>query len=178
MRYAALLRAVNLGPHAKIGMADLRDLATKIGLEHPRTLIASGNLVFDATGSPDKIATTLERELAKRLKLETRVFVRPAGEWRAAIEANPFPEAAKKDPGHLVLLSLDTSPGAAAVKALQKSIVGRETVRAAGRHLYAWYRDGIGESKLSLPKIERALGTSGTGRNWNTVLKIGAMLES
>jgi len=33
MRYAAVLRAVNLGPHGKISMAALRELAAKIGFE-------------------------------------------------------------------------------------------------------------------------------------------------
>jgi uncharacterized protein (DUF1697 family) len=176
MRYVALLRAVNLGPHGKIGMEALRDLAAKVGCENPRTLIASGNLVFDASGSGDALARKLEAELAKRLKLVTRVYVRNAKEWRAAIEANPFPDAARKDPSRFVMLCLDGPPTAAAVAALQKSIVGRETVQAVGRQLYAIYPDGQGESKLGLQKIERALSVTGTGRNWNTVLKIGALL--
>ena len=177
MRYVALLRAVNLGPHGKISMEALRALAAKIGCENPRTLMASGNLIFEGSGSADGFAAKLKAELAKRLKLETSVYVRTAKDWHAAIEANPFPDAARKDPSRFAMLALDDTPTTAAVAALQKSIVGRETVKVVGRHLYAIYPDGQGESKLTLAKIERALSVTGTGRNWNTVLKIGALLE-
>ena len=34
------------------------------------------------------------------------------------------------------------------------------------------YPDGQGNSKLTNAVIERKLGTSGTARNWNTVLKL------
>ena len=57
-------------------------------------------------------------------------------------------------------------------RALQKAIVGREVVRAKGRCLYVVYRDGIGRSKLTSAMIEKKLGTRGTARNWNTVLKL------
>jgi uncharacterized protein (DUF1697 family) len=61
------------------------------------------------------------------------------------------------------------------VAALQAAVVGRETVRAAGRQAYIYYPDGIGDSKLTLNVIEKKLGSRGTGRNWNTVLKLGAL---
>ena len=90
---------------------------------------------------------------------------------------NPFADAARKDPSRFVMLCLDGAPTPAAVATLQKSIVGRETVKAVGQQLYGVYPDGQGQSKLTLSKIERALAVTGTGRNWNTVLKIGALLE-
>jgi uncharacterized protein (DUF1697 family) len=55
---------------------------------------------------------------------------------------------------------------------LQDSIAGPERVAAEGRHLYIHYADGIGRSKLTTARIEKALGTRGTARNWNTVLKL------
>jgi uncharacterized protein (DUF1697 family) len=60
---------------------------------------------------------------------------------------------------------------AAAVR-LQASIVGRERVVMAGTHGYLVYPDGIARSKLTGSMIERALGTRGTARNWNTVRKL------
>jgi uncharacterized protein (DUF1697 family) len=64
------------------------------------------------------------------------------------------------------------------VTALQKAIVGREIVRAQGRSAYIVYPDGIGRSKLTAAMIEKKLGTRGTGRNWNTVLKLAALASS
>jgi uncharacterized protein (DUF1697 family) len=48
-------------------------------------------------------------------------------------------------------------------------------VRANGREAYFTYPDGIGNSKLTIAVIERKLGARGTARNWNTVLKLGAL---
>jgi len=61
------------------------------------------------------------------------------------------------------------------VAALQAAIKGREVVRAKGRHAYIVYPDGIGRSRLTNVMIEKKLGTRGTGRNWNTVLKLAAL---
>jgi uncharacterized protein (DUF1697 family) len=66
---------------------------------------------------------------------------------------------------------------AADVIALQKAIVGREVVRAKGRCAYVVYPDGAGRSKLTNVMIEKTLGARGTARNWNTVLKLDALVR-
>ena len=48
-------------------------------------------------------------------------------------------------------------------------------VRTDGRQAYITYPDGVGQSKLTMTIIEKKLGTRGTGRNWNTVLKLHAL---
>ena len=60
------------------------------------------------------------------------------------------------------------------MNAFERQVAG-EVVEAVGNHLYAVYPDGIGRSKLTPKLIESKLGTSATGRNWNTVLKIAAL---
>ena len=177
--YIALLRAVNLGPHNKVAMADLRGLLDELGMEDPRTLLQSGNLVFRSDASKtEELERRLEKEAKARLGLNTDFFVRTAEEWSAVIEGNPFPEEAESDPSHLLVFALREAPKPAAVKALQEAIRGREVVRASGRHAYITYPDGIGRSRLTNAVIEKHLGTRGTGRNWNTVLKLQALAES
>lgn len=178
--HIALLRAVNLGPHNKIGMGDLRELAVGIGLLDARTVLQTGNLVF-RSGSQTTCAQLeqqLERAAFARLDLDTDVFVRTSREWADLIVANPFPKEAKADPAHLVAVALKAEPDRAAVTALQKSIAGRELVRAAGRCAYVFYPDGIGRSRVTSARIEKALGSRGTARNWNTVLKLAAVAST
>ena len=177
--FIALLRAVNLGPHNKVAMADLRALLDELGLGNPRSLLQTGNLVFRSNASKTaELERRLEKEARARLGLETDVFVRTAQEWRKAVQGNPFPEEAESDPGHLLVFALREAPKPAAVKALQQAIRGREVVRAKGRHAYVVYPDGIGRSRLTNAVIEKHLGNRGTGRNWNTVLKLQALAES
>ena len=62
-------------------------------------------------------------------------------------------------------------------RAPQGAIVGREVVRAKDRCAYIVYPDGIGRSKPTSAVIESKLGR-GTARNWNTVLKLRALVEA
>jgi uncharacterized protein (DUF1697 family) len=174
--HIALLRGVNVGGYKKVGMADLRALAAQLGFENAKTLLQSGNLVFHSRHRTAAIIEQLlERETSARLHLDTAFFVRDGEEWTRILSANPFPAEARRDPAHLLVVFLKRRAAAHAVKALQAAITGPETVSAAGRELYAVYPAGIGRSRLTLPLIERTLDTRGTGRNWNTVLKLAQL---
>lgn len=173
--WIALLKAVNLGGVTMVSMAELRALATELGLADVRTLLQSGNLLFSCEGrGAAQLETDLEVAIAKRFGRPAKVFVRDPAVWSAVIAANPFPDFARDDPGHMVLSVMKTTPTAEAVADLRAAIVGSETVRAVGRDLYFTYPDGIGDSKLTTAIIERRLGGATTSRNWNTVLKIAA----
>jgi uncharacterized protein (DUF1697 family) len=172
----ALLRAINLGSHQPVRMARLREFFTELGFGDARTLLQTGNVVFrSARRTGAGLERFLEAEADTRLGLRTDFCVRTIHEWEAVVEQNPFPDAAKRDPAHLVVMFLKDAPTAAAVDGLNAAIRGREVVRAVGRHAYIVYPDGIGRSRLTNALIERKLGTRGTGRNWNTVLKLAAL---
>jgi uncharacterized protein (DUF1697 family) len=173
----ALLRAINLGGLNKVGMADLRELMTSLGLADVTTLLQSGNAVFRSDKDASSLEPLLERAAEKTFGSRIEFFVRTAAEWKAMIAANPFPSEAKVDPGHLLAVTLKSAPTAAKVTALQQAIKGREVVRAKGRCAYIVYPDGVGRSKLTSALIEKTLGTRGTARNWNTVLKLAALAE-
>ena len=181
--YVALLRAVNLAGLNRVPMAELRRVAEGVGLGEARTLLQSGNLVFRTptarTGST-QLEAKLRAATAREVGVDTDFFVRTAAEWAEIVEGNPFPREAKTDPGHLVVLVCSEAPDRKRIAALTAAISGPEIVRAApraGRHAYVVYPDGIGRSKLTMALVERTLGIRGTARNWNTVLKLMAMLR-
>jgi len=178
--HVALLRAVNVGGAGKIAMADLTALFGRLGFDDPKTVLQSGSVVFGAGvgRSTGLLETFLEKESAGQLGLSTDYFVRTAAEWREVVEQNPFPDAARDDPSHLLVVALKQAPPEVAVQALQAAIVGRESVEIRDRHAYVVYPDGIGRSKLTMQLIERKLDTRGTGRNWNTVQKITELLTA
>ena len=177
--YIALLRAVNLGPHNKIGMSDLRQLLTGLGMQGVQTLLQSGNAVFQSdVRTTAQLESLIEGAAAKQLHVETDVMVRSHKEWKGLIAGNPFPREAKQDPSHVLVLPLKELPGRGTAGQLQEAINGREVVRVDGRCAYIVYPDGIGRSKLTSALIEKKLGTRGTARNWNTVLKLDALADS
>ena len=176
MIHIALLRGINVGGHKQVAMAELRDLLTRLGFADVRSLLQSGNLVFGASGrTAAQLERLLEAEAEKRLGLQTDFFVRTAKEWNDVVAHNPFPKEARRDPGHLVVMFLKDAPSVTGVKALRQAITGPEAVAAAGKQLYIVYSDGIGRSRLTNALVDKQLGTRGTGRNWNTVLKLAAL---
>ncbi|HEY7293489.1 MAG TPA: DUF1697 domain-containing protein [Dehalococcoidia bacterium] len=177
--HVALLRAVNVGGRNRVAMSDLLALLTDLGFAGGQSLLQSGNLVFRSDGrSGDELERLLESESEHRLSLRTDYLVRSAEEWRAIVARNPFPDEASRDPGHLVVMFLKAAVGPEAVAALQAAIRGRERLQAEGKQLYIVYPDGIGTSKLTNTVIESRLGTRGTARNWNTVLRLAERLQA
>ncbi len=172
-----LLRAVNLAGHNRVSMTALRELLTDLGMLDVRTLVQSGNVVFRTrTRSPLTLEQTLERATADRLGVSTDYMVRTVDEWAKVIAGNPFPDQAKNSPNRLLMMSLKDAPERETAAAFVRTLSGPEMVHAAGRHVYIVYPDGVGQSRLSGSLIEKHLRTRGTARNWNTVVKLGALV--
>ncbi len=174
----ALLRAVNVAGHNTVRMPDLRDLLAGLGMRNVRPLLQSGNLVFETSRAKQAgLEGTLERAAEAKLGLETDFLVRSGRDWGRVVANNPFPREAGQDPSHLLVMFLKAVPDPAKAEALRTTIRGREVIRIDGPHAYIVYPDGIGRSRLTTAVIEEKLGVRGTGRNWNTVLKLQAMVE-
>ena len=174
--YIALLRGINVGGNKMIAMAALRAALAEMGFADARTLLQSGNAVFRAPArAPAKLEALLEKEAGTRFGFSPDFHVRTADEWRAVVAANPFPREAKADPSHLLVTFFKAPLDPANVRKLQAAITGPEIVRSDGRQLYMTFPDGIGTSKAAL-LVDKTLGARGTARNWNTVLKLAALV--
>jgi uncharacterized protein (DUF1697 family) len=174
--WIALLRAINVGGHRKIAMSDLRDLLVELGFGDVKTVLQTGNLIFsDNSLSAAALEGHLETEAEKRLGLGTEFFVRSIQQWNRVIADNPFPAEAEEDPSRLIVQFLKKAPAGGGLAALREAIRGPEIFQNVGRQLYVVYPNGVGRSRLTGKLIERKLDVVGTGRNWNTVLKIGRL---
>jgi uncharacterized protein (DUF1697 family) len=174
----ALLRAVNLAGHNSIAMSALRDIVSGLGCSEVRTVLQSGNVVFRAKApNSTHVERLLASEAKAKLGLDLDFFVRSAKDWKMVVERNPFPEEASRDPAHLVVMFLKDAPSAGSLAELRASIRGREVVGLDGRQVYIVYPNGIGRSRLTNAVIEARLRTRGTGRNWNTVLRVAALAQ-
>lgn len=167
IRYAAFLRAVNVGGTGKLPMADLRLLCEQAGFADVQTYIASGNVALSASGDAAAVKSALEAQLLKYAGKAVAVMVRDTDALDAIIADNPFPEA----PGNKVLVMLyDTPPDTADIAAPKGQ---RDEILACGtREIYVHFPSGQGASRLQLPQADK-----GTGRNMNTIVKMSAMIR-
>lgn len=162
--YVALLRGINLGRRT-LRMDDLKRIAAELGLERPRTFIASGNLLFVSEGKEKALKAELERALEKHMGAPVGVMIRTAKEMAAVAKANPFAD----QPGNrVVAIFLDSRPPKDFVEGA-KNVAG-EHMEAGKREIYVHYPDGQGKSRLAIPAA-----ATGTARNMNTVQKLAEM---
>lgn len=164
--YVALLRAVNVGGR-QLKMADLERVAEDLGLELPRTFIASGNLLFSSDRSESALKGKLEDALAEHMGAAVGVMVRTAEEMAKVAQSNPFAD----QPGNrVVAIFLDGAP--ASDFAEQAKHVTDERMTPGTREIYVHYPSGQGRSKLKIPAA-----ASGTARNMNTVARLAELAK-
>ena len=169
-----LFRGMNTGG-IRAPVAEQRAMATDMGLANPRTLLASGNLVVESDQAPGALEAALEAETGRRFGRRIETIVRTPEQWATLVAANPFPEQAKAAPARLLAMIMKAGIKPGALEALRAFATGDERVEAAGYTLLFWHPDGIGASKMAARAQPRLIGV-GTGRNWNTVLKLADMV--
>ena len=52
IKYAAFLRGINVGGHKTVPMEGLKKTFASLGFQNVKTLLASGNILFDAPRQP------------------------------------------------------------------------------------------------------------------------------
>lgn len=176
-RWAALLKGVNVGGNRKLPMAELKAFIEGLGFTDVKTLLASGNVVFSASETDAaRLEAAIEKAAAEAIGLTTDFLLRDAAELDAIIAANPFPDAARDHPNHLLVVFHREPFPAALAERVAEVHDGPERLRAVGRELYIDYPDDIGHSTLHRPMAKLKFPKLATARNWNTVGKLRALL--
>jgi uncharacterized protein (DUF1697 family) len=175
----SMLRGVNVGGHNMIKMDALRTLYESLGLLDVQTYVQSGNVVFRTKESgADLLGKRIENAIEKTFGFRPGVVLRKAAEMRAAIAKNPFVSRQGIDPSKLLVTFLAADPGPEARGNALAIKTFPEELRIDGREVYIYFPNGMARPKMSWPRIEKALKTFGTGRNWNTVNKLLEMAEA
>ncbi len=169
--YAVLLRGINLGPHKRIAMPDLRAALTEAGYEDVRTYVASGNVVLRTTQTAPRLAAGCEALIVDRFGFEVPIIVRSAAELEQVIERDPL-QGAADDPKRYQVTFLSGAPTPELIEQLTGLATEHERLEAIGSEIYAHHPDGVGRSKLALKLGGLKRPVVGTSRNWSTVQKL------
>lgn len=173
--YICFLRGVNVGGKGKVPMAELKSVLEELGFENVKTVLQSGNVVFTAKGKPE--AKKIEAAIERAFKYRSDVHLLTRAQLRKVIADNPYQQAAKKDPGHMVVFILPDKPLATAKAKLETVACKDEKFTIRPHAVYAHFGNGMGRSRLAAT-MDRALGVRGTARNWNTLNKVFELAEA
>jgi uncharacterized protein (DUF1697 family) len=159
-RYAAFIRAMNLGRNRRVSGADLRSMFEDMGFEDVASFRTSGNVVFAAgRESAAKLTARIEQDLERTLGHEARVYLRTPAEIEAIVAAQPFePSLVEASKGKLQVSLLGAKPAAAARKQVQALATDDDRLAFSERELYWLPSAGTMESGLDRKEIEQLLG--------------------
>jgi uncharacterized protein (DUF1697 family) len=175
----AMLRGVNVGGRNLIAMADLRALCAGLKLRDAQTYVQSGNVVF-RTDERDRamLATRLEKAIERKCGFRPSVILRTAAELKRVIARNPLAKRRGVEPAKLLVSFLAGEPDAEARRKVREMKPDPEEIWIEGSELYIYFPNGMGKSKVPWSRMDKILGVAGTGRNWNSVLKLLEMAEA
>jgi uncharacterized protein (DUF1697 family) len=167
----ALIRGINVGKGNRIAMADLRDLMTELGHTSVRTLLNSGNVVFESKRpNVAEIAVEIQSAISAECGFLASVMVVTAEDLDRIIEQNPLQRIANDPARHLVAFVADPKH-LEPLRPLVNETWTPDALAITQRAAYLWCSVGLLESKMS-QAFTRKAGASITTRNWATVLKL------
>ena len=171
MRYAAFLRAVNLGKNRRVTNDRLKELFEEAGAEEVATFRTSGNVVFESSRD---MARALEKHLEKALGHEMVIYLRTAKEVDEIAAAEPFPaKDVARSKGKLQVVLFEKKPTAAVKKKALALGTEKDRLAFGKRELFWLPSGGYMEAELDRKALDDLLGPS-TVRTKGTVDQLHA----
>ena len=174
--WVAVLYSVVLTPSRRVTSADLTQLAARLGFSNVKTVLSTGNLIFDAAGEEAELALRIEVEIARSWGKAIPVLLRSAQDWRAFVASNPFRHDTLRGAANVAVRVMRTEPKAEIVAQIAAHRAADEGFVATPRALWV-----ASPRQLSLSPLLRAIASPkvgvGTLRNASAVTKIAAALD-
>jgi uncharacterized protein (DUF1697 family) len=174
--YVALLYSILL-PAGRLRMAAWRELLEAEGLQHVRTALATGNAVFQAErAAVPELEARLEAAYARAFGRRVDHILRTAPAFRALVTANPFASETASDPAHVAVRVMRKPLSDGNLAVLSGRATPREKLAIVNGDLWLYSPEPPGSSRL-VAMLSRERSGAGTIRTWNTIRRLGEMLE-
>ncbi len=176
--FVALLRGINVGGRHIVPMKLLTQMFAESGCSNVRSYIQSGNVVFSApVPVVEVLPQVLQAKIQRWFGFSVPVILRTTEEMAQTTRKNPFLLAGLPET-RLHVYFLADQPSPSAIEGLDPSRSAPDEFRLCGRDIYLHVPNGMGRTKLTSAYFDLRLSTTGTARNWATVLKIYQMMQA
>lgn len=173
-KFAAFLRGINVGGNKIIPMAELKKTFEESGFKNVKTILASGNVVFETNQTDqEKLTKKIEDELKKKFKTEIFVNIRSIDDLNILSKKDPFKKIKITPETRLYVTFLPQ-----AVRKKHKTPYSPENehfsiVMITDREICSVLTLTPDRNTLDLMSyIEKEYGKKITTRNWNTINRI------
>jgi uncharacterized protein (DUF1697 family) len=173
-QYVALLRGINVGGH-QVPMSALKKTLEGMGCQNLKTILASGNVVFEAKKENlSSLSKKLETTLAKTFGFSIPVFLRTKRDIEKLVKSEPFKGIKVTPETRLYVTFLSEKSKSTKIPKLPSKAFQILSVTDAAVCSVLRLSPEVGTIDL-MGALEREFGKNVTTRNWNTVTKIASL---
>jgi uncharacterized protein (DUF1697 family) len=173
-RYVALLRGINVGRAKAISMAQLASVFSALDFSDVATVLRSGNVVFssDEVVPPDT-PSRIEAAVLAATGVQSSALLLDSAGFSAILDASPLVDIATDGSKSFVtfVTSMPTS-----IELPDAASLAPEILAVGPAAVYQWMPDGSLQTRVPRSFWKQFAGPV-TARNWNTVLKLRALLS-
>jgi uncharacterized protein (DUF1697 family) len=175
MTHVALLRGI--GPlNPAMRNANLRRVVEGLGYHDVRTVISSGNVVFEAPSADGAgLEAELEAAWPEQLGFTSTTIVRTRDQIEAMTAANPYGERGDTPSASLQVTFLKVEPEPRLEVPFTSERGDYEIIEIRDRAIYSVV-DETGRTPDLMRVLERTFGKALTTRSWKTVHRIAKVM--
>jgi uncharacterized protein (DUF1697 family) len=168
-----LLRGINNVGSRRVTMAVLKSAFEAMGHQNVRTVLASGNVIFEASRGDSDLDRTIRLGLGKTLGFPVAILTRTVPELKAIIASDPFRSVPSGPDVQQYVTFLDRNRSARGPVRPPEPPKGVLMVKVDPGEVYSVVMLSQGGRTPDLMHyLDRTFGPQGTTRNWRTVIKL------
>jgi uncharacterized protein (DUF1697 family) len=174
IKYVALLRGINVGGHKPVKMEELKKAFESLGFQNVKTLLASGNVLFETSKmGTDILVKQIEEKLEQELGHEVGVLLRTMEEIQNLADANPFKNIEVIQKTRLYVTFLPERQEREVKITHESTGNDFEIVRISASEVCSVLILSPGRGTTDLMSfLEKEFGRKITTWNWNTIARI------
>ncbi|MGB7569001.1 MAG: DUF1697 domain-containing protein [Chitinivibrionales bacterium] len=174
IKYAAFLRGINVGGHKTVVMEDLKKAFASLGFQNVKTVLASGNVLFEAgMANPTDLSRQIGAYLEKTFGFEIGIVVRTIDGIQQLVDSQPFKNISVTPQIRLYVTFTSEKPRSAFKIPFESPGKGLKILRFANGAVLSVVALSAGKGTIDLMGVlEKEFGKNITTRNWNTIIKM------
>lgn len=177
--YMAFLRGINVGGHHKVPMAELRAELEELGATEVKTLLNSGNALFNHADSKiEKLEKQIEQHLSTVFGFPIPIMLRESKDVYQLAQTDPFSkiEVTKDIRLYVTFVRKDIE---AKLKLPRVSADKSFTIlQIHNRSIISVLDLAQANTPKGMEEMEKLFGKDITTRNWNTIIKMSALYSA
>ena len=171
--YIGFLRGINVGGHHKVPMVQLRERVSETGCANVRTLLNSGNIVFESdTKNPDSLQLKIEEHISKSFGFAIPLVLRSWEDMIHLVQEKPFETIDVQKDIRLYVSFLKETPSMELALPYLSQDNGYKIILMKDRIICSVLDLSVTETSKGMEELEKLFGKNITTRNWNTILKV------